>query len=121
MNYLALDIGKRRTGVAFAEDEVGVPLSLETLIHESEDALLSAVQKLYTDRHIDHIVIGLPLLLSGEEGSQASFCKDIAHTLSERGISCSLLDERYSTPRNTEIDPDSAAACAILSTFLDRK
>ena len=40
--------------------------------------------------------------------------------LTESGFPVELLDERYTTPRAAESDPDAAAACGILQVYLDR-
>ena len=121
MHYFALDIGTRRTGIAFADDEGRVPVALETIKHASFDALEEQLLSLIKERAIDHIILGLPLLLSGAEGEQVVVVRDFARRLSKRDIPLSFIDERYTTPRTAEIDGDSAAACQILQTFLDIK
>jgi len=39
-NVLSLDIGTRRTGVAFVDENTNVPMPMETLHHASEDELI---------------------------------------------------------------------------------
>lgn len=119
MHYLALDIGKRRTGVAFAESDVGVPVSLPTLEHTTLEELAEQVSALITERKIDHVVLGLPKLPGGEEGEQATYVRSFLPTLTKLGIPYSFIDERYSTQRTPDIDPDAAAACSILAVKLD--
>ena len=36
MRYLALDVGTRRTGIAYLDEDVGVPLPLNTINHTSD-------------------------------------------------------------------------------------
>lgn len=121
MNILGLDIGTRRTGVAFGSTKDDIVFSLPTIAHTSEDELLTSITRLVHDRSIDEVVLGLPLLLSGEEGSQARIVQDLAERLLDAGISCHLLDERYSTPLRTDIDSDAASACEIVSVWLQKK
>lgn len=128
MNYLALDIGMRRTGCAFADDQTGIPLPLTTLHHTSVEELLTQLQSLIASRRIHHLVIGLPLLPDGSAGEQAAWVRGVADRLSSLGLSHTLLDERYSTdplkPRgkgqSQDYDRDAAAACALLAIYLQR-
>ncbi|MDD5103334.1 MAG: Holliday junction resolvase RuvX [Candidatus Peribacteraceae bacterium] len=107
---LALDIGTKRTGVAFLDEDVQVPLPLETLRHDSVSALLEQLSILIAERHIDRLIVGLPLLPSGEEGSQARLVRSITEQMLLRGWKLTLKDERYTTPRGKSADPDAIAA-----------
>lgn len=126
MNLLALDIGKRRTGVAFATTKDGIPLALDTLAHASDKELLTKVGEIAKTKRADELILGLPLLPSGEEGAQVEFVRSVGQELQKMGFLVSYLDERYSTPsgrrpEDREIDADSASACQILQMVLDRK
>lgn len=123
MNLLALDIGMRRTGIAYADTTNGIVLPLDTFTHATPEELVARVQQLSTERKIDEIVIGLPLLLSGEEGEQAKFVRACGTLLETLKIPLFYLDERYSTPsgKGRVSDPDAAAACGILQMYIDRK
>ena len=118
MKYLALDIGTKRTGVAFADTETGVPVSLETLTHDSFEKLLNQVMEIISARQINEVVLGLPRRLGGSEGAQASKVRDFAELLEDEAIACSFVDERYTSTQNREIDKDSAAAVLILGIKL---
>jgi len=121
MTILALDIGKRRTGVAFADDDMRVPLALDTLNHASDDEFLEKVLSLMSEKDISKVVVGLPLLPSGEEGSQVEFVRSITQKLEDRGISVEYIDERYTTPKKGLSDGDAAAACAILGLYFEQR
>lgn len=120
MRYLALDVGGKRTGIAYGDSD-GTLFSLQTFEGESTEDLLEHVVSLYKDRSIDEVVLGLPLLPDGTEGSQAEFVREFADKLENSSINHSFVDERYSTPKNREIDPDSAAACSILAVKIEQK
>lgn len=120
MRILALDIGKRRTGVAFCDDTIGIPLPLDTLLSKDEADLVSQLLLLCDEREIDLLVIGLPLLLSGQEGSQSMFVRFIGNRLEEAEIPVEYLDERYTTQKSGENDGDARAACILLQLYLDR-
>jgi putative holliday junction resolvase len=118
---LALDIGRRRTGVAYADTAVGVPLALDTLVHASTEEWMMAIRSIVTEKKIDRIVVGLPLLPSGEEGEQAHFVREWAAVLAARtGAPLSFLDERYTTPGSGDADGDAAAAVELMHMALQR-
>jgi len=120
MRILALDVGSRRTGIAFAECPPGIPLLLPTVHHQSVGDFLDQLAQIINARHIDHIVVGLPLLSSGKEGKQAQRVRALLPLLALLGARVSTLDERYSTERNSLHDPDAVAAWKILTVFIDR-
>lgn len=119
-SILALDMGKRRTGVALYDERVGMPLPLDTIAHRSTKELVTKIAVLCREKSVVHMVVGLPLLPSGLEGEQAAFVRSVSRAL-ESLAPISFLDERYSTPAIRESDPDAAAACSILTTYLDRQ
>ena len=120
MRILGLDIGTRRTGVAFVDQSIGVPLALDTIESDSEADLVAQLLQLCDEREIDLLVIGLPLLPSGEEGAQSSFVRLIGSRLEETEMPVEYLDERYTTQKHGENDGDARAACELLTLFLDR-
>ena len=128
MRFLALDVGGRRTGVAFLDDATGIPLPLPSFAHRNQNELLLHVKSLCTGRRIDRVIVGLPLLPSGEEGKQAATSRAFSHMLKRQGMDVLLIDERYTTPvfrpgKHTiplsSYDGDSAAACELLSGKID--
>ena len=119
--FLALDIGNRRTGVAYTDEESAVPVPLATLKHNSIIELAKMVETLISDRSITTLVVGLPLLPSGEEGAQTQCVRDaVAEFRLPPAVKVVFLDERYTTPRGAHTDPDACAACTLLLTHLSR-
>ena len=119
---LALDIGSRRTGVARATTEDGVPLSLTTLTHKSPQELKKHVDALLERHGTSVVVVGLPLLPSGKEGQQARVTRRTVEQLQfPADIEVLFLDERYSTPLEPSADPDSEAAVHLLTVYLDQR
>lgn len=119
MRILALDVGERRTGVAFIDSTAAVPLALQTIEHASTSELFEAVQSLITDRIIDHIILGLPYLPSGEEGAQAKYVRSIGDHLEEIAP-LTYVDERYSSHNPHGIDHNAAAACKLAEIGLKK-
>ena len=124
MRTLALDVGTRHTGVAYMDSEVGIPLPLDTIDHGTRDELIDAVVKLIAERRVDEVIVGLPLLPSGDEGAQVRESRSVADELQRRGFAVEMRDERYTTPKSSRgeggvpasnFDGNAAAACALLS------
>ena len=132
VKILALDLGTKHTGVAFIDQEnVGFVVPLPTINHKSNEEFMHAVQTLITDRKIDRIIVGLPFLLSGKEGSQAALVQKRVKDVETLGIPISLVDERYSSRQTSTathpkkgrdrsaVDPNAMAAIAILEAFIE--
>lgn len=118
---LACDLGTRRTGVALGDDKDGTVVALTTLQTTTDDELVSSLSALIAKHHATAVVIGLPLLPGGQEGSQVVYCKHIAQMLLSTGVTVEFLDERYTTDASQSSDGDAKAACQLLITFLDRR
>jgi putative transcription antitermination factor YqgF len=121
MKLLALDVGERHSGVAFFDSAIDFVIPLDTIHHKSELELLDAADAVLQQRGVKDVVIGLPLLLSGVEGSQAKFAKMVGTQLATRGYSVDYIDERFTTDRLTPSDGDAKAACIVLNTYLQKK
>lgn len=121
MRILALDIGEKKTGVAYADSDIGVPLTLPTIRHRSGKELNAALGPILVQRRVTAIIVGLPLLPSGKEGSQAKRVRVVVASLHlPEGTKVTYFDERYTTPRGAFADPDAEAACSLLLAYLDR-
>lgn len=120
MKLIALDVGERRTGVALFDSQIDFVIPLDTIHHLSEGELFDAVDLVLRHRAVQDVVIGLPLLLSGVEGSQARYAKQFGALLSSQGYNVSFIDERFTTDRHTPSDGDAKAACIVLTTFLQQ-
>ena len=81
---LGLDIGDARTGVAIS-DELGIAAHPLCTIHrKSRKAVLAELQELVTAHKVERIVVGLPLQLDGETGTQARKVKRFAERLEQQ-------------------------------------
>ena len=122
MRVLALDHGTVRMGVAMS-DPTG---TLATPLPVIEPPEPRAVSELVAEHGVERVVVGLPLHLSGEEGSQAglarSFCAELEAMLS---IPVETYDERL-TSRMADASRragagaarDSIAAAHLLTDYL---
>ena len=125
MKYLALDIGKKHTGAAYADSEVNIALPLDTIHHESDEELVEVVGQIVSARQVGTLVIGLPVLLSGKETAQTAYVRGVAERLQQACPSCTIefLDERETSKVDLQTksqDTHAQAAVTLLSVFLER-
>jgi putative pre-16S rRNA nuclease len=130
---LALDLGKKRIGLALSDPlgitAQGLPTLQRTSIREDLAALEALVQKY----DVRLILLGNPLNLSGSEGRQAVYTKEFAQRLAGYiGIEIRFWDERLTSVeagrvlRQSGISiekrakaVDRLAAVILLSSYLD--
>ena len=122
MRVLALDHGTVRIGCALS-DPSG---TLATPLPVIEPPEARAVSELVAELGVEKVVVGLPLHLSGEEGSQAglarSFCRELEAMLP---VPVETYDERLtsrmadaSRRRGAAAARDSIAAAPLLESYL---
>jgi putative pre-16S rRNA nuclease len=122
VRVLALDYGTARIGCAIS-DPSG---TLATPLPVIEPPAPSAVAELVAQREVDRVLVGLPLHLSGEEGSQAAvtrtFCAELEAILD---VPVETYDERLTTRmaeaskrEGAAAPPDSLAAAHLLQAYL---
>jgi putative holliday junction resolvase len=122
VRVLALDHGTVRIGCAIS-DPSG---TLATPLPVIEPPEPRTVAELVAEREVERVVVGLPLHLSGEEGSQAelvrSFCGELEAMLS---VPVETYDERLTTKMadasrrgGATGDRDSIAAAHLLQAYL---
>lgn len=98
IRLLALDLGRARTGVAFAQGGVAVPLdSLSGTV--DPERLQSELLLLLGERPVDELICGLPIDLRGRQGPAAQAIRDIAGPLAHAvaPLPVRLVDERLTT------------------------
>lgn len=121
-SYLALDIGRKKTGVAYTNDSFLVPVSLQTISTLDPAARLHHIKQYCLQHAVTHIIVGLPLLPSGEKGAQARYTMQIVsalQTILPASIQVVYIDERYTSSTSNTTDTDAAAAIKILQIYLD--
>ena len=95
---LALDLGKKRIGLALS-DELGITAQgLPTLERRNKRTDFAALRSLVQHNNVRQIVLGLPLRMSGEEGTQADWVRAFAEELKGHvDVPVDLRDERWTS------------------------
>ena len=98
MAIAALDLGKRRIGVAIAEGTEASALPIGAIARYSLKRDIEAIAALIGSRNVDRVVVGLPLNMDGTEGPQARAAQAFARHLSEAThVPVELYDERLTS------------------------
>ena len=119
---LALDHGTVRIGAAIC-DPTG---TLCTPLPVIEPPVADGVAELVRERQVERVVVGLPVHLSGEEGSQAALARAFAEELGEViDVPVDTYDERLtsrmadtSRREGAGASRDSIAAAHLLEAYL---
>jgi putative Holliday junction resolvase len=113
---LGLDVGSRRIGVAVS-DPLGITAQgLETLQRRNKRQDLAALERVIREFGVREIVVGLPLRMSGAEGTQSEKMQGFAEELRKRfRLPVHLWDERLTSAeanrllRETDLSIDKRA------------
>jgi putative Holliday junction resolvase len=132
---LALDLGKKRIGLALS-DELGITAQgLETLQRTNIREDLSRISLLASQRKVTLILIGNPLHMSGREGRQVEFAREFGERLgAATGLPIEFWDERLTTVaaqrvlresgisiEKRALAVDRLAAVILLESYLDSR
>jgi putative holliday junction resolvase len=130
---LALDVGKKRIGLALS-DELRITAQPYGLIEaDSPNGILDSLAAIIVKENVALVVLGLPKRLDGSAGDMAKEVKTLAARIYERfAIKTRLWDERFSTHaaqrallegdvsrKKRKQVIDQTAAAWILQGFLD--
>ena len=118
MKVLALDYGSARTGVAVSDPTGTIARPVGVVERVGTDAGFARLRALIAEEAPDRVLVGLPLTLRGEYGTQAEETESFARRLQD-AIECrvELFDERFTS---VLADGDDAQAAAhLLSSYLE--
>ena len=132
---LGLDVGARRIGVAVS-DPLGITAQgLETLHRQNKRHDFDHLKKVIRDYEVKEIVVGLPLRMSGAEGTQSEKMRAFAEDLRKKfRLPVHLWDERLTSAeanrflRETDLSiekrgkaVDRMAAVLILQGWMEQR
>jgi putative Holliday junction resolvase len=132
---LGLDVGSRRIGIAVS-DPLGITAQgLETLQRQNKRQDFAALERVIRELEVREIVVGLPLRMSGAEGTQSEKMQAFAEDLRKRfRLPVHLWDERLTSAeanrllRETELSiekrakaVDRMAAVLILQGWMEKR
>ena len=147
MKLICLDYGSKSIGVASADSELKLATPIKTIFRDRENVLRASISEIIDiiiEEKADVVVIGLPLLLDGNESEQTAKVRDFKAVLESRlenkikneslniNPKFSFQNEFYSTKMAGEIliengkkkkdfkeTIDQVAACLILEEYMN--
>jgi len=121
VKVLALDYGAARTGVAVSDPTGTLARPLRILERAASDEGLEELAELVRAEEADRVVVGLPLTLRGERGSQAEETERFAERLEAiLDVPVERFDERFTTRlAGPGGDEDARAAAHLLTSYLE--
>ena len=133
---IGIDYGERRIGIAISDPTATIAQPLTVLLRRAgKRPPVQAVADLIAEHGAEHIVVGLPLTLAGDESDWTREVRAFGDKLAERaGTGVSFADERMTSvaaeravrslglkrsERERKDRIDAAAAVIILQAHLD--
>ena len=134
MNYLGIDWGEKRIGLAFS-DELGIALPLPAAVAASKKERMRHIESMIQQRRAQALVVGYPLNMDGSVGFKAKEVDDFIEELEKRfRLAIHRVDERLTShsveqglkgqkkkPSRQSGEIDSRAAAMILQDFIEEK
>lgn len=118
---LALDLGKKRIGLALS-DPLGITAQgLPTLNRTNIREDLAELERLISENEVTLILMGHPLHMSGREGRQAEYAQDFGGRLAKRtGLEVRFWDERLTTVEALRVLKQSGISIEKRARAVDR-
>lgn len=127
LNVIGLDVGDARIGVARANVVAKIPEPLAVINNDIEAP--RHITEIINEQSASTVIIGLPLLASGDDSQQTKKVRDFAKKLSECCNAHQIfVDESHSSQeadlwlnqhkRSDNSYNDDIAACIILERYL---
>jgi putative Holliday junction resolvase len=122
INYLGVDWGEKRIGLALAESETKLALPFKTVANISE--LIQVIK----EEEISKIIIGVPFKMRDNKiKPSAQFSEFLDLLKSKTDLEIELVDERLSSiqadkligAKKDKVGRDEMAAMIILQSYLD--
>jgi putative pre-16S rRNA nuclease len=118
---LALDLGKKRIGLALS-DPLGITAQgLPTLQRTNIRQDLAALDAIIKEREVTLLLMGHPLHMSGHESRQSEYTREFAERLGQHtGIEVRLWDERLTTVEAERVLKESGISIEKRAKAVDR-
>jgi putative Holliday junction resolvase len=118
---LALDVGKKRIGLALS-DPMGITAQgLPNLVRTNKRSDLAELARLAAAHEVTLFLVGNPLNMRGDEGRQAEWVRELADALAAHtGVAVRLWDERLTTVEAARVLRSSGIGIEKRARAIDR-
>ena len=121
MNYLGIDYGEKRIGLAKADSSLKIAIPFKTIVNGP--GILNDLADIVSTQVIEKIIVGVPISFSGGKNKFAAKIMEFAEDLEARtGTPVELMNEIFSSKMAFDHSRkiDESAAAVILQSFLDK-
>jgi putative holliday junction resolvase len=118
---LALDLGKKRIGLAIS-DPLGITAQgLPNLVRTNKRADLAALGELIQQREVGEVLMGNPINMRGSEGRQSVWVREFADAIQTRlGVPVKFWDERLTSVEAGRVLRESGISIEKRAAAVDR-
>jgi putative holliday junction resolvase len=118
---LALDLGKKRIGLAISDPLRITAQGLRTLERTNKRADLAALEVVAREWQAGLVLLGNPKNMGGSEGRQSAWVREFAEALHEHtGLPVEFWDERLTTVEANRVLRSSGISIAKRAAAVDR-
>ncbi len=126
-NILALDVGERRIGIAYADTRIRIPVARGVV--DVDGSEIEQIKAIYSELQATELVLGYPRNQNGEATAQTQFVEGFGDRLRSAGFDYFFQDESLTSVLAEEYlqgegkpyskgDIDARAAAIILEDYL---
>jgi putative holliday junction resolvase len=118
---LALDLGKRRIGLAISDPLRITAQGLPNLVRTNKRNDLDALEQLIRQREVALVLMGNPINMGGKEGRQSAWVREFAGDIEKRtGLPVRLWDERLTSVEAGRVLRSSGISIEKRAAAVDR-
>jgi putative Holliday junction resolvase len=132
---LALDLGKKRIGMALGNTELSTVIPLDYIPHRTRTEDFNHVKKIVAEYNVEKILIGHPLNMNGSPSEMSRWAANFSRCLRKYlDLEVELVDERLSTFEARQVlaqipnglrrsgdKIDAAAAAVFLRDYMEAR
>ena len=121
MNYLGIDYGEKRVGLAKADGDNKIAVPFGTMTNDAE--IFDGIARVVKNEEIGLIVVGLPISFDGRENNFAKKIREFGSRVSQAvdrpvEFENEIFSSKIEPEKAQKIDESSAAL--ILQSFIDQ-
>ena len=118
---LALDLGKKRIGLAIS-DPLGITAQgLPNLERSNKRTDMAAMERLIREREVGLVLIGNPMNMGGSEGRQSGWAREFGEAIEKRfGLPVKFWDERLTSVEAGRVLRQSGISIEKRAAAVDR-
>ena len=118
---LALDVGRKRIGLAVSDELGYTAQGIETLVRTRVRDDLAALEKIAAQWNVHTLLVGKPLHMSGAESRQSEYTREFAERLSKHlNLPLVYWDERLTSKEAERLMREGGASVTQSRQAVDR-